>query len=127
MLLFSLYKKLCRLPRLSKKNCIGQYGELLTCVYLWSSGYKILRRNYGSPLGEIDILATKKHYLYVIEVKYRKSLDKTNWPHHPQQRQRQLKQLQVFLKNYPAYQSCPIYLALAIVRPLQIPKFVIYS
>lgn len=124
---FSFYQKLCRFIRRPKKAWIGQYGEFLTYLYLWGSGYRIIRRNDQSNLGEIDLLATKNRHLYVIEVKYRGSLAKANWPHHPLQRQRQLRQLQVFLIKHPRYQNYPVYLVLAIIQPLQIPKLVIYS
>ena len=127
MLSFYLCQKLRRFIRRPKKAWVGQYGEFLTYLYLWSSGYRIIRRNDRSNLGEIDLLATKNHNLYVIEVKYRRSLAKANWPHHPLQRQRQLRQLQVFLIKHPRYQNYPVYLVLAIVQPLQIPKLVIYS
>ncbi len=48
----------------------GQLGEDLACKYLIGKGYKILKRNYWKPWGEIDIIARPKtNILVFVEVK----------------------------------------------------------
>jgi TIGR00252 family protein len=54
----------------NKKN-IGNYGEDYACEYIRSIGYKIIKRNYFSRNGEIDIIALKDNILVFIEVKTR--------------------------------------------------------
>ena len=56
------------------KQIQGKLGEDLACDYLKSLGYKILIRNYTSPLGEIDLIAKDRGQLVFVEVKCRASL-----------------------------------------------------
>jgi putative endonuclease len=53
---------------------LGDHGEELAAVALKKQGYKILERNYVTPLGEIDLIARQGKTLVIVEVKTRKSL-----------------------------------------------------
>jgi putative endonuclease len=53
---------------------LGDAGEDLAAAALKKQGYKILERNYTTPLGEIDLIARHRGELVFIEVKTRKSL-----------------------------------------------------
>ena len=53
---------------------LGKIGEDCAAEFLTRQGYKILHRNYGTVLGEIDIVATKNGEYVFIEVKSRSSL-----------------------------------------------------
>lgn len=53
------------------KRAKGTKGEELACVYLINKGYKILKRNYYTRYGEIDIITQKDNILIFIEVKMR--------------------------------------------------------
>ena len=57
--------------RRSKTDCLGSRGEKLAAKYLKSLGMKIIRRNYSTVLGEIDIIAREKDTLVFVEVKSR--------------------------------------------------------
>ncbi|MBL8686091.1 MAG: YraN family protein [Alphaproteobacteria bacterium] len=105
----------------------GRYAEFLTALYLRTSGYKVINRNYKSRLGEIDIIAIKNNNIYAIEVKYRSNLDYSSWPYQHQQQHRQNRQLQIFLTTHPFYQTFHVRLALALVSPLRMPKLIVYS
>ncbi len=48
----------------------GRKGEDIAVRYLKDKGYKILRRNYRTRFGEIDIIAKRKKKLIFVEVKY---------------------------------------------------------
>lgn len=52
----------------------GTKGEDVACVYLVNKGYKILKRNYYTQYGEIDIIAKYNDVLIFIEVKMRSSM-----------------------------------------------------
>ncbi|CAM4079785.1 YraN family protein [Campylobacter armoricus] len=47
----------------------GKKGEDLACEYLKNQGFEILKRNFHSKFGEIDIIARKDKILHFIEVK----------------------------------------------------------
>ena len=49
----------------------GQEGEQLAVRHLKRLGYRIICRNYRSPLGEIDIIARHRGVLVFVEVKSR--------------------------------------------------------
>jgi putative endonuclease len=51
----------------------GYRAETLACIYLLFHGYRIVRRNYHSRFGEIDIIAFKKGLLCFVEVKTRQN------------------------------------------------------
>ncbi len=52
---------------------LGDRGEDLAAAALKKQGYRIVERNYVTPLGEIDLVAKHKGVLVFIEVKTRKS------------------------------------------------------
>ena len=49
---------------------IGNYGELKAANHLISSGFKIIKKNFYTRFGELDIIAQKGHSLHIIEVKF---------------------------------------------------------
>ena len=53
----------------------GLWAEYLATIYLFLKGYKILKNRYKTPVGEIDIIARKKHVIVFVEVKTRKTIE----------------------------------------------------
>lgn len=53
----------------------GSDGESLACTYLQQRGYRILERNWHSPYGELDIVATDGQFVVAVEVKTRRGLN----------------------------------------------------
>lgn len=51
----------------------GAWGEDYAAAYLRRHGYRILTRNYSCRFGEIDIIASDRHYVVFVEVKLRAS------------------------------------------------------
>ena len=60
-------------PPSDARRHLGDHGEDLAAAALKKQGYKILERNYTTPLGEIDLIARQGKTLVVIEVKTRKT------------------------------------------------------
>ncbi len=60
-------------PPADVRRRLGDQGEDLAAAALKKQGYKILERNYVTPLGEIDLIARQGQTVVVVEVKTRKS------------------------------------------------------
>jgi putative endonuclease len=60
-----------RQPVETPRKRLGRKGEDLAETLLKKNGYKILERNFKSPLGEIDIVAKEGKTLVFVEVKAR--------------------------------------------------------
>lgn len=55
------------------KRAIGSHYETEAIRYLESLGYILIRKNYFTPRGEIDLIFSKADALFFVEVKYRSS------------------------------------------------------
>jgi putative endonuclease len=60
---------------MAEHNELGKLGEEIAVAYLVKEGYEILEKNWVFQKAEIDILATKKGILVVVEVKTRSSIE----------------------------------------------------
>jgi putative endonuclease len=58
---------------MDNRKTLGDRGEDLAATALKKRGYKVLERNYRTPLGEIDLIARHRGVLVFIEVKTRTS------------------------------------------------------
>jgi len=52
-----------------ERQILGESGEEAAFEFLKKKGYRILEKNYKTPLGEIDIIAQDKEKLVFVEVK----------------------------------------------------------
>jgi putative transposase len=59
-------------PPADPRRQLGNHGEDLAAAALKQQGYKILERNYVTPLGEIDLIARQGKTVVVVEVKTRR-------------------------------------------------------
>jgi putative endonuclease len=59
-------------PPPTTRRQLGDAGEDLAASALKRQGYKILERNYLTPLGEIDLIARQGKTMVFIEVKTRR-------------------------------------------------------
>ena len=70
----------------------GDIAEHRACQYLRRHGLKLIKQNYHSPMGEIDIIMQDAEALVFVEVRYRKhrqyggALESVDW-----RKQRKLK------------------------------------
>ncbi len=52
----------------------GLWVETLAAILLMAKGYRILKRRYKTPVGEVDLIAKKGRRLLFVEVKARRDL-----------------------------------------------------
>ncbi len=50
---------------------IGKHGEAIAARFLASRGFSVLRKNFITPFGEIDLVAKQAEYIVFVEVKTR--------------------------------------------------------
>ena len=55
------------------KKFLGRAGEVKAAEFLKKKGYKIIKTNYKTYCGEIDIIANDGEYTVFVEVKTRTS------------------------------------------------------
>lgn len=55
----------------AQKKITGRAGEKVVADYIKSRKMKVIKRNYVTPFGEIDIIAEDDDYIVFIEVKTR--------------------------------------------------------
>jgi putative endonuclease len=77
----------------------GRLAELLAALLLQLKGYRIMKRRYKTPLGEIDLIAARGRTLVAVEVKYRTTLDQATEAITPKQRKRIERALSLYLRN----------------------------
>ncbi len=58
-----------------RRRSLGQRGEDVAARFLRRQGFRILRRNYRSRLGEVDLIASDGDTLVFVEVKTRATSD----------------------------------------------------
>lgn len=91
------------------KRAEGYFQEQKAAEYLEQKGYHILKRNFYSRHGEIDIIAKDGEYFVFVEVKYRSS----NRAGHPletvdgRKQRRICRTADCFLYRYGYREACP--------------------
>ncbi|WP_353160087.1 YraN family protein [Acinetobacter guillouiae] len=89
------------------KNNLGQWAEQEAVKLLLQHGYDIIKLNYFSRFGEIDIIAQSKQELIFVEVKARTP---TQMGHafeavNQSKQQKMIKTVFKFLQEYPQYEQ----------------------
>ena len=70
-------------------------------LYLQLKGYRILKRRYKTPFGEIDLVAQRGYVLIAVEVKNRPTYGDALVAVTPRQQKRILSALQAFMMHHP--------------------------
>jgi len=87
---------------------LGTRGETLACTLLKEKGYKIIERNFKTPIGEIDIVAREGQTLVFVEVKTRgsKAFGSAKWAV-DRKKQQKLSRLALYYLNLKAWKDRP--------------------
>lgn len=100
----------------------GRRGELLAAWWLRLKGYRILARDFRSPVGEIDLIARRGRVLALVEVKARSSLADAGEAIGRQQRERIARAAGVFLQRYPALGALDLRFDAVLIAPGRRPR-----
>lgn len=84
----------------SKLILIGKLGERYAVLKLKELGFIIWDENYSSKIGEIDIVASKRRTLYLVEVKTRKIKHIDSFSLKKQVNDKKIRKLSALLKLY---------------------------
>jgi putative endonuclease len=102
----------------------GLSAESRAAVFLIAKGFRIMARRWKSPLGEIDIVARRRHLLIFVEVKARERLDDAAWSVTDRQRSRIVAAAEAYLAHAPDESIRDIRFDAVLVAPGRIPRHI---
>jgi putative endonuclease len=91
---------------------------------LIAKGFRILARRFRSPVGEIDIVARRRHLLIFVEVKARERLDDAAWSVTERQRARIIAAAEAWLAGHPDPSIQDIRFDAMLVAPGRMPQHI---
>lgn len=103
---------------------VGISAESRAAAFLIAKGFRILARRWRSPLGEIDIVARRRHLLVFAEVKARASLAEAAGSVDERQRRRIAAAAEVWLAANPDKTIFDIRFDAILVPPGKIPRHI---
>jgi putative endonuclease len=103
---------------------LGISAESRAAAWLIAHGYRILARRWKCPLGEIDIIAARRHTLIFVEVKARANLDAAAEAVTERQKQRIAAAAEVWLAANPIPAICDMRFDAILVVPGKLPRHI---
>jgi putative endonuclease len=102
----------------------GNRAEVLAGVYLQLKGYRILRRRYKCPVGEIDLVARRGNLLTFVEVKLRQDMLSAVHSISPHQQLRIINAARNWLACNPAFVDYDISFDAVLLAPFAFPQHI---
>jgi putative endonuclease len=103
---------------------VGISAESRAAAFLIAKGFRILARRWRSPLGEIDIVARRRHLLVFAEVKARASLAEAAESVDQRQRRRIAAAAEIWRAANPDKTIFDIRFDAILVAPGKIPRHI---
>jgi putative endonuclease len=103
----------------------GSTGEWLAALRLMAVGYRIVARNFRSPVGEIDLIARRGRTLVFVEVKHRGDHDAAAFAILPRQQARICRAAEAFLAARPELATFSLRFDAMLIAPWRAPRHVI--
>ena len=103
---------------------LGISAESRAAAWLIAHGYRILARRWKSPLGEIDIIAARRHTLIFVEVKARAKLDDAAWSITERQKHRIAAAAEIWLASNPMPAIRDMRFDAILVAPGKLPRHI---
>ena len=102
----------------------GVMAETLAAWLYRFEGYRIVARRYHSPVGEIDLVATKGERLAFVEVKRRKMQDEAALAVTAKQKRRIVCAAQYWLASHPGFVGHSMAFDVVLCAPWALPRHV---
>jgi putative endonuclease len=103
---------------------VGISAESRAAAWLIAHGFRILARRWKSPLGEIDIVAARRHLLIFVEVKARATVDDAAEAVTPRQKQRIAAAAELWLAQHPQPTIRDMRFDAILVAPGKLPRHI---
>jgi len=104
-----------------RRHRSGLNAETLVAALFAITGYRILARRFRTPIGEIDLIATKAGRVTFVEVKRRSTSEDCEAAITPMLRYRVRRAADLWLARNPSYQRHDIGFDLVFVVPWRFP------
>jgi putative endonuclease len=102
----------------------GRSAETFAALVLRLKCHRIVARRYGTPVGEIDLVALKGKRLAIVEVKRRKTADDAAFTVTAKQRRRIVRAAQYWLASHPGFAGHDIAFDVVLAAPLSFPRVI---
>jgi putative endonuclease len=103
---------------------LGISAESRAAAFLIAKGFRILARRWRSPVGEIDIIARRRHLLVFVEVKARDKLEDAAWSVTDRQRARIAAAAEAWLARQGEHDFRDMRFDAVLVAPGRIPHHI---
>ncbi len=100
----------------------GRWAESLAAWRLRLAGYRVVARNFRSPVGEIDLVVRRGRILAFVEVKTRARLADAAESIRPAQQTRIRNAAAAFLARHPALATLDLRFDAVLVPPGRLPR-----
>ena len=102
----------------------GRAGERRAALFLRLKGYTIVAHRLRTPVGEIDLVATRGSTVAIVEVKARANLDQALEALSPRQRQRLARAAGWLTASRPVFSSMAVRFDLILISPWKWPRHI---
>ena len=103
----------------------GLVAELVAALLLQAKCYRIIAKRQKTPVGEIDIIASRGNTLAIIEVKLRGNMDSSLESVSTRQRQRLERAAGYYLAGKPQYINKTVRFDFIALAPWRMPRHII--
>jgi len=102
----------------------GISAETRAAAFLMAKGFRILERRWKHAVGELDIVARRRHLVVFVEVKARQHQDDAAWSITPRQQRRIIAAAEAWLAQNPDGRIRDIRFDALLVAPGRIPRHI---
>lgn len=107
-----------------RRERAGRLAETVAAWLLRLRGYTILARRYGTPVGEIDLVAKRGDLVVFVEVKQRSRTVDALAALQPRQQARIARAAAAYLQRRPQLAHCATRFDLVTIAPWRLPRHV---